>query len=476
MDNRHFWMDRRALLGAGGSLLALAACGQGGGRPGRPGEIGDRQADVLIKALQDAPSHGFLPSAFGGPDAFQDGLGRRRLRAAVAAYARAMHGLAIPKAKMSKDWGLKRPAYDADQALDEALAQDRLEDWLKTLPPPQPEYEALRAAYARYLKIGEAGWPRLDGAQSLKPGATGPQVQALRQRLAVEDPQVEAAGPDQPFDQALSEALQRYQVSAGLKPTGRLDKATLAALNVPAKARAAQIRANLERWRWLDRTTPPTRVDVNSAAQTFDYFEDGQPKIHMLAAAGRPGDETPILTSAIDTVVLNPPWRVPDSIADEELFPKEQAHPGYFASHGFVVDPPGESVKLMQKAGPDSALGLVKFQFPNDYAVYLHDTPAKGAFDQSRRSVSHGCVRLAQAVDFAKYLLSREKGWPVQKVDEIIATHDETPVDLPQHVPVRLLYWTAFPAPGGDVAFRPDIYGWDVQTLRLLDAATTGQG
>jgi murein L,D-transpeptidase YcbB/YkuD len=261
----------------------------------------------------------------------------------------------------------------------------------------------------------------------------------------------------------------RAQLRYGLPPTGAADAQTIAALNVPADARAAQIRANLERLRWLPAVDPPTRVDVNTAAATFDYVEDGRPALHMLAAAGRPGDETPILASAVDAVVLNPPWNVPDGIAQDELYPKEQSQPGYFAAHGFKVTDAGGAPRLVQEPGPDSALGLVKFEFRNPYAVYMHDTPAKAAFARTDRAVSHGCVRLQAAVDFAKRLLSRESGWPAERVDEVIASRETTHIPLKHKVPVRLVYLTAFPE-GVGVSFRDDIYGWDPLLLSVLDA------
>jgi murein L,D-transpeptidase YcbB/YkuD len=242
-----------------------------------------------------------------------------------------------------------------------------------------------------------------------------------------------------------------------------------AALNVPVEARLAQIRANLERLRWLPAVDPPTRVDVNTAAATFDYFEDGRPALHMLAAAGRPGDETPILASAVDAIVLNPPWNVPDGIAQDELYPKEQAQPGYFAAHGFKVTQDGGASRLVQEPGPDSALGLVKFEFKNPYSVYMHDTPAKAAFGRTDRAVSHGCVRLQAAVEFAKRLLANESGWPPERVDEVIASRETTHIPLKHKIPVRLVYLTAFPE-GAAISFRDDIYGWDPLLLTALDA------
>jgi murein L,D-transpeptidase YcbB/YkuD len=231
--------------------------------------------------------------------------------------------------------------------------------------------------------------------------------------------------------------------------------------------RAGQVRANLERLRWLPRDEPATRVDVNTAAGLFDYVENGQTRLHMLAASGRPGDESPMLASNIQAVTLNPPWNVPKGIAEDELLPKGE---DYLSSHGYttVSDETGGD-RLVQQPGPDSALGLVKFDFKNPYSVYLHDTPSKAAFNRTNRAVSHGCVRLEKAVDFARLLLG-ENGWPPEKVDAAIASGQTQTVALRRPVPVRLVYLTAYPLDGG-VGFAPDVYGWDAKLLQLLDGA-----
>ena len=267
----------------------------------------------------------------------------------------------------------------------------------------------------------------------------------------------------------MSDAQLRY----GLKPTGVADAATIAALNVPMAARVNEIRANLERWRWLPRPLPATRVEVDAATGTMDYYVDGRPVLHMLAAAGKPDDQTPMLISTITNVEFNPPWKVPADIVQKELLPKEAAHPGYLARNDFVKGTT-DAAPLVQKAGPKSALGQVKFEFDNPFGVYLHDTPSKAAFNLSQRQVSHGCVRLERAADLAKSLLA-PSGWPAERVDQTIAGNDTSTVKLTQPTPVAILYWTAY-VQDGKMFFRQDPYGWDDQLVGLMDASAKVKG
>ena len=473
-------VGRMAALAA--ALLAaatLAGCGKGGQPEAAGFQLTGDQSRLILTTLEAAPTHGFPAAEFptaGLEDALRsDDPGKRasaeqRLEGEVVAYARAQHGFSIPKTAMDPNWGMRPAKYDAAGEFRAALAQNRLGPWLASLPPPDPRYELLRQGYLTYLKLAQnGGWQPVPPGPTMRLGSRDLRVQALRQRLAFEDSAVQQAAQDHPtapYDATLAQAVARFQDRHGLKPTGVVDDQTLAALNVPALARAGQIRANLERWRWAPRAPPPSRIEVNSVAGTFDLWWDGQPAFHMLAAAGRPGDETPIVGSAIHTVVLNPTWNVPDSIAQDELYPKEQSNPGYFAAHHFTT----EDGRLVQQPGPDNALGRVKFLFDNAYSIYLHDTPAKAAFNQAQRSVSHGCVRLEKAIDLARFLLNRELGWAPERIDEALASDDTQNIALPQRVPVEIYYWTAF-VQGNQISFRDDIYGWDQELLRDLDSA-----
>jgi murein L,D-transpeptidase YcbB/YkuD len=364
---------------------------------------------------------------------------------------------------MDANWGMRPAAYDAQADFTAARANGKLEDWLAALPPPAPGYQALRNAYLPYLKVWQTGgWATVPEGRPMKLGSRDPRVQQLRARLAAEDAAVQGQEGPAVFDATLMQTVQRFQARVGITPSGVVDAATLKALNVPVAARAAQIRANLERWRWAPRQQSPDRIEVNSVAGLFDLYLDGQPALHMRAAAGKPGDETPIVASKIDTVVINPTWNVPDSIANEELLPKGA---DYLQAHNFT----SEDGRLVQQPGDDNALGVVKFLFDNPYSVYLHDTPSKAAFTRDNRSVSHGCVRLEHAVQLANTLLTRQQGWSPERLNEALASRQTQTVGLSKTVQVEIFYWTAFTGPEG-ISFREDIYGWDAKVLQAMDS------
>ena len=441
------------------------------------------QARSMLQTLSRASDQGFAPAAFGdvqligglisASDPGKAAQGQRLLRAAVLKYARAQHGLGLPTGQFPKEWGIRPARYEASLDLRAAQGANRIDDWLKALPPPHDRYQTLVKALAAYRAIAaQGGWRSLPAHGRLRQGASDGIVGALKARLAVEDPSAAQAAADGTYDPALTQAVARFQSRHQLDPTGQVGPKTWAALNVPVETRIDQIRANLERWRWLPRNPPATRVEVDAASDTMDYYRDGKDVMHMLAASGRPDDQTPMLISEITDIKFNPPWRVPATIAKKELFPKERRDPGYFARNDFVKGP-STDVPLVQQAGPKSALGQVKFEFDNAYGVYLHDTPSKKAFSLDARDVSHGCVRLERAVDLAKTLLNGVQGYSPDQIDQLVMTDDTQRVNLPRPVPVMLFYWTAY-VQDGQTFFGSDTYGWDDIVVRLLDAEAAG--
>jgi murein L,D-transpeptidase YcbB/YkuD len=386
------------------------------------------------------------------------------LEDAVVRYAEAQHGLRLPAGQWPAEWAIRPAPYDAKAALRTAEAEGRVTAWLAELPPPDPGYAALLRAFASYRALADnGGWEPL--AEPVKPGASGPAVAALRQRLALEDAGVTSGTT---WDDALEAAVRRAQARHGLAEDGVVGRATLAALNVSAAERANQIAANLERWRWMPRNPPARRVALNIADASLALVEPGKPPLPMRVVVGQPDKRTPMFQDKIKAVVLNPPWVVPDDIAAKEIWPKIRKDAGYMAREGFVVRPDGH---LEQKPGPRCALGAIKFDLSNPFGVYLHDTPARSLFAQPARALSHGCMRVEQPNALAKRLLADDPRWTSDAVDLAILGGTTVRIPLKAPVPVTVAYWTAFVDGDGTVEFRPDIYGWDRTLLQRLAAS-----
>ncbi|MFC3068459.1 L,D-transpeptidase family protein [Phenylobacterium soli] len=461
-------MARLILILAAGLLLVLGGA-RANAQPASPLSAADRS--LLLATLRAAPEHG-LPASearlkaierdLAAADPAQRVQAEAELRVAVIAYARAQRGLRVPTSRFLNNWAIRPPPYDAEAELAKALATSTLAAWLAGLPPQEPRYAALVRAYARYRAIGVAGgWPALP-SKTAKPGAVGPEVAALRRRLAVEDGTVVVQG--ERYDATLSAAVSRAQARYGLNVDGVAGPSTLAALNVPVAARLAQIRANLERWRWAPRTLPGDRVELNIAGAWFDEYEGGDRVLSMRAVVGRPQDQTPSFMDHIHAVVFYPPWNVPARIAQNELWPKERRQPGYLASQGIRVLPGG---RLQQAPGPKNSLGLMKFELDDPYAVYFHDTPARSLFAREYRFLSHGCMRLERPYDLARRLLRNDPDWTGGKIDAALKAGFTQRAPMTR-VMAYVFYWTAFVDDDGQMQFRPDAYRWDQALLGML--------
>lgn len=428
----------------------------------------DSQAQQLRAMLADASADGI--GSTDGSRTVPTSADNNMLVQAALDYAQALHHGRLAPSDYLWEWGLKPTAYDPWPDFIAAVQGDRLASWIAALPPPYTGYTTLKKGLATYRAIERAGgWPIVPDGPDLGSGMSGARVATLRTRLAIEDPDL-AKGPAT-YDADVAAAVRRAQRRYGLEPTGTVGKSTLAALNVSAHDRVRQIAANMERWRWLPPELAPHRFQVNIAAAVLTVFDGDKPVTSMRAVTGRPDDKTPMLTSSITSIVFNPPWNVPTSIATKELWPKERAHKGYLAAHGYrVISTPDGGSRLQQKAGPKSALGRVKFDFANPYGVYLHDTPSQGTFDRYSRLASHGCVRLARPVDLAKLALQGDETWTADAVDAALAKGDTVRAKLPEPIAVYLFYWTAYANADGKVSFLTDPYGWDAQLASKIEA------
>jgi murein L,D-transpeptidase YcbB/YkuD len=439
------------------------------------------QSARLLKLLEAAPSHALpaprletLRTRLGSDDRDARRRAEAELIAAVLEHARALRGHRINPTSVSSLWAVAPPPYNAAGELAGALKADRLDAWVASLPPPYAGYRALQGAYGRYRKIADdGGWGTLASTGvSIRPGAADARVPALRKRLAAEGYAV-GNGTGTTYDRELADAVRRFQNRRGLSPDGVIGSGALAELNVSARTRADQIAANLERWRWIPRQLPNHRIEVNLPTAMLDYYRDGTIPSTMKVAVGAVKHQTPMMTADISSIVLNPPWNVPLSIVKNEIAPKLARDPGYLKRQQLkVVGKYGNGLPMLQQAaGPLSALGRVKFDSPNEFAVFLHDTPSRGGFSRADRLLSHGCVRLERPLELARLVLEGTSDWNPERMQAAVDSGKTVRVSLPEPVPMYLFYWTSFVDSQGGVYFWDDIYGWDKRlTAALADA------
>lgn len=396
--------------------------------------LSSTDAAAITAALAAAPSQGLpamsLPTEPGPAASDQGGApAADPLAQAAIAYARAEQGLILNPAAVDQNFAL-RATDDAAAQFEAARAAGNIPGWIATLAHKDPAYLALLKTRDAYAAIAAAGgWPTLPDGSTLKLGASDARVALLRQRLLIEGYAAAVATPDllalTKFDPTLAAALASFQSHHGLKGDGVLSKETVAALNVPPAERLAAIEANLERARWLPSQMPADRIEVDTAVPEVTLFEFGEPVLTMRAIAGRPDRQTPTFASKVIGIEYNPPWIVPADIAAREILPKVRKSPGYLARNDYYV----ANGQVIQRAGPKAALGYLKFEIPDPFDVYLHDTPSRSLFARDRRWLSHGCVRLENPRDLAAALL-RPQGWDRAAVDAAIAARVTRTVPL----------------------------------------------
>lgn len=440
-------------------LVAIAACALLAGVVIGPAHA-QAQAQTTAPPLTPAERTAMIAALQATGDPPQPGADDASLTADVLQYARTELGERIDPSAVDRFWALEPARRDLAADFQRARAADGLAAWLAGLSPPYPQYRALEAAAVAYRSFVRAGgWEPLPSGKTLRPGQHDPRAALLRARLNAEGYAVAEPADPTLFDGELKRALAQFQARHGIADNGLLDAQTRLALNVSAEDRLGQIEANLERWRWMPHQMPVDWIEVNIGFQTAALHHGARSILQMKVVVGQPTKRTPMFTSRIDSIVLNPPWNVPADIAAAELLPKGAA---YLARNDFTwVDG-----HLQQRAGPKSALGRFKFDLPSPFGVYLHDTPVKSAFSRPVRLLSHGCMRLEKPQELAEILLERQ-GWTPEAIDEAVATGKTQRIPLKTTLPLYVVYWTAMVEPSGAVDFRPDAYGWD---RKLIDA------
>ena len=423
-------------------------------------------------------------------------------------------GTVDPRAVKTIDWQVKRNKIKLHKALMTILQERESTYPYYEFEPLHPEYDRLKKVLADYRALQRnGGWPTIPAATKLKPGQASPTVALLRQRLlgtqapdsaapvasAATTPAIPArtvantstaaasttptAAPAEKYDAELVQAVKDFQTQNGLKADGMVAGETLRLLNVPLSKRIDQLILNMERWRWIPKRFEPNYLLVNIPDYKLHMIEDNKEVFDMRVIVGKALNATPVFSDEMEYVVLAPYWNVPYSIIDKELRFKLAADPqgtldrfdmevvkGWGAK-AVPVDPNSIDwanltpktwkYTLRRRPGPKNDLGDVKFIFPNSNDIYLHDTPNDELFSQAKRGFSHGCVRVEEPIKLAEYLLRNKPGWDLAKIEETIAGGKEMYVSLPEHLPVYLVYFTAWVDEAGNVNFRDDIYGHD---------------
>jgi murein L,D-transpeptidase YcbB/YkuD len=393
---------------------------------------------------------------------------------------------------LDRRWNLdpRANARPLEDVLTELAATGAQGSAIEALKPSHFIYAGLKQALAAHRAIAAAGgWPVIPAGAALKPGANDPRIASVRQRLAATgELPAESAGPL--YDEELATAVKRFQDRHRLSPDGVIGRTTLDALNVTAADTVGQIRVNLERARWVmgGAATPvETFVLVNLAAFKVYLIRDGKNVWETLAQVGRAGRQTPAFRADMRYLVFNPDWTVPPTIlAQDVLAPMRKGENAIEKKKLMILDRQGRPVDpasidwstaspgnfpyvLRQPPGPNNALGRVKFIFPNEHSIFLHDTPSQELFTADKRTFSSGCIRVQHALDFAAVLLGGRDGWTPERIQQAIEGGQTETVFLDQPLPVLIVYWTVSVGASGELRYARDVYDLDAPVLRALN-------
>jgi len=392
---------------------------------------------------------------------------------------------------LDSNWNFRRDLNDVDPAvaIQSAIDSPSLTDFLRNFFPRGWFYRKLQVALANYRQIAvDGGWPVIPDGPTLKPGASDNRLPILAQRLIITGDLSSRDGVDKlkTYNEPLQQGVRHFQARHGLDADAAVGPATLRALNVPVGKRIEQLEVNIERARWVLNDLAEDFVLVNIAGFRVYVLRNKKITWETKVQVGTTFHQSPVFRDEIQYVVLNPTWTVPYSIASKEILPKIKRDPNYFASRDFdlknqkgkLVDPSSVDWKnvternfpvwLVQRPGPNNALGRVKIMFPNEHSVYLHDTPSKALFSKAERAFSHGCIRVENPLGLAEQLLGAD-GWNQEKFQQVLKEGETKTVSLSTPMPVLLLYWTTMVTPDGTVYFFNDVYSRDERITEALN-------
>jgi len=405
--------------------------------------------------------------------------------AAAMRYAKDAFSGRVKPSSVSHSITQKPPELDGAKFLLQLASSNEPDRLLLSLSPTNREFVALKAALARALKDNEQEPIVIANGKILKAGMSDKRVTVLRQRLDLPANGAEDDNEERDvYDAELVAAIKAFQLNMGLIVDGIVGPATIAALNGATAPSRQDIIANMERWRWMPRDMGNFYVFVNIPEFRLTIVRDKETTFETRVVVGKRQFQTPVFSDEIENIVVNPYWNVPSSIARREIGPAIIKNPGYLAANNMELLSGGQVInaslvdwsttsiskfRIRQRPGRNNALGTIKFLFPNEHAVYLHDTPSKYLFSRSQRAYSHGCVRVQDPMAFAQALLVNEKNLSRASLENQFGAKERWN-NLATHIPVHLAYFTLRADKDGNIRSYGDVYGIDAKLKQMLAA------
>jgi len=390
---------------------------------------------------------------------------------------------------LDPSWNMTRQIHNKNPvaAIEKRLRTGNLAEGLKKIRPRIDYYRLLKSALKKYRVIQDAeGWKTVPEGPTLKPGMTDKRIPLLRKRLSITGDLEGTVTDSDYFDEDLKAAVIRFQHKHRLEADGVVGKKTYAALNIPVKTKIDQIRVNLERVRWVFHKLHSEYIAVDIAGFRVYSFKDTTANWSSKVQVGKPFRKTPVFKSKIKYIVFNPTWTVPPTILKRDILPKIKKNPGYLSKMKIsVIDRKGRTVDpysvswskysnnipytLRQEPGPHNALGRIKFIFPNEYFIYLHDTPSRSLFGRKDRAFSSGCIRVDKDLELAEILLDNPDKWNQESIQKVLDTNKTRSVNLPKPRSVMLLYRTIRFDDNDNIIFVGDVYDRDREVIEGLN-------
>lgn len=429
-----------------------------------------REVRALRDRLQGLLNNGGDPGT--RPEAGVSSDLELRLTALFFRFAEGKYGGLVGRDLRELDWFIPRRKKDMGRLLDSLTAGS---SDLSLLEPLHPQYGRLKAHLRQYRDLDTMPWPAIGIGElrKLEPGAVHAAVPLIRERLILlgDHPSLPTAAPtdENLYDSTLVLAVQRFQQRHGLHADAVLGPGSLNALNVTPAERLRTLLVNMERLRWVPEQSAPDLLLVNIPEFKLHVYENGEQVLEMDVVVGKAATRTVIFSDTLTTVVFSPTWTVPPGIMRTEVLPGMRKDPDYLRKkHMEIVGGTAANPIVRQKPGTHNALGLVKFLFPNNYHIYMHDTPSKNLFGREQRAFSHGCIRVSKPLELAEFLLKDQPEWTADRIKKAMNAGRETHVRVLRPRPVTIGYFTAWVDANGVLNFRDDVYGHDARLAHEL--------